>query len=699
MNILQRFASFFKQAEVKNPFAIMAEKRFNEMFGSSARQQFLEANKSWVYACTQAIAQEVSNIDLKLMKTNADGEVEEVENHEIKDLLKKVNPRMTKHQLLEITQSHLELDGNAFWLLARDGLGAVREIWALRPDKVTIVQSAENSLLVGEYIYKRKDGGKIHLPAEDVLHFSDFNSEGDYPFPVRGVGRVQAASLAIDTNNFSREWNRVFFQNSAIPNILLKTEASLDPDGFAQLQEKFKQSFQGLAKAHKPMILEGGLEIEKLDQTQKEMDFVEQLKSSRDEILGIFRVPKSILGITEDVNRANAEASIFTFMRGTIEPKMQAIVDTLNEFLLSKFNDTENLFFAFTSPVPENRERIVNEYDKGHNKWLTTNDIRRAEGLPETIDGDRLFAPFNVAPIDEVKPQKSVKKPKDEKPSEKGTSTKKVIKETTHKLVSELFTKKNKTKKKKVKKVEVIEQLSAGQMTKFVGAWIKGLEDRRDKVRPVIEEYFEGQEDRVIKAVRAGLKGFKKKEYSLKQAENLLPDKEDEIQRAIDAMTPLYDIFLTDSGQLSSELVDPTFNFDPETAEAQEFIKTRSRFFAEKVNDTTYDELVTTIEEGITNNETITQIEDRIKQVYTKADELRVELIARTEVSAISNFGNLEGMKQAGATQKMWVVVDPLDADCVDTDGEVVGITEQFSNGLDAPPVHPNCQCNTIPIF
>ena len=606
---------------------------------------------------------------------------------------------MTKHQLLEITQSHLELDGNAFWLLARDGLGAVREIWALRPDKVTIVQSAENSLLVGEYIYKRKDGGKIHLPAEDVLHFSDFNSEGDYPFPVRGVGRVQAASLAIDTNNFSREWNRVFFQNSAIPNILLKTEASLDPDGFAQLQEKFKQSFQGLAKAHKPMILEGGLEIEKLDQTQKEMDFVEQLKSSRDEILGIFRVPKSILGITEDVNRANAEASIFTFMRGTIEPKMQAIVDTLNEFLLSKFNDTENLFFAFTSPVPENRERIVNEYDKGHNKWLTTNDIRRAEGLPETIDGDRLFAPFNVAPIDEVKPQKSVKKPKDEKPSEKGTSTKKVIKETTHKLVSELFTKKNKTKKKKVKKVEVIEQLSAGQMTKFVGAWIKGLEDRRDKVRPVIEEYFEGQEDRVIKAVRAGLKGFKKKEYSLKQAENLLPDKEDEIQRAIDAMTPLYDIFLTDSGQLSSELVDPTFNFDPETAEAQEFIKTRSRFFAEKVNDTTYDELVTTIEEGITNNETITQIEDRIKQVYTKADELRVELIARTEVSAISNFGNLEGMKQAGATQKMWVVVDPLDADCVDTDGEVVGITEQFSNGLDAPPVHPNCQCNTIPIF
>ncbi|KKM06727.1 hypothetical protein LCGC14_1741100 [marine sediment metagenome] len=387
-------------------------------------------------------------------------------------------------------------------------------------------------------------------------------------------------------------------------------------------------------------------------------------------------------------------------MRGTIEPKMQAIVDTLNEFLLSKFSDTENLFFTFESPIPQNRERIVNEYDKGHNKWLTTNDIRRAEGLPETVDGDRLFAPFNVAPIDEVKPQKSVKKPKDEKPqgkdNNKRTSTDKVIKETTHELVSQLFTKK--TKKKKAKKVEVTEQLSNPQIVKFVGSWIKGLQERRDKVEPIIQAFFDEQEKRVIKSVKEELKGLKKKEYSLKQAENLLPDKEDEIKRVIDLMTPLYEIFLTDSGQQGSELVDPVFTFDPESVEAQNFIGERSRFFGEKITDTTYDELVRTIEEGITNNETITEIETRIRKVYQKTGDFRTELIARTEVSAISNFGNLEGMKQAGATQKMWVVVTPEDDPCL-IEGEVVPIDEAFSNGLDAPPVHPNCQCNTIPIF
>ena len=694
MNILQRFTSFFKQAEVANPFAIMMEKRFNEMFGSSARQEFLEANKSWVYACTQAIAQEVSNIELTLVKTNKDGE-EEVEEHEIKDLLNKVNPRMTRHQLFEITQSHLELDGNAFWFLAKEeNSGIVREIHPLRPDRVSIVPSSENALMVGEYIYRDKRGHKTVIEADNIIHFTDFNAEGDYPFPVRGVGRVQASASAIDTNNFSREWNRVFFQNSAIPNLLLKTDATLDPEGY-------KQSFQGLAKAHKPILLEGGLTIEKLDQTQKEMDFVEQLKSSRDEILGIFRVPKSVLGITEDVNRANAEASIFTFMRGTIEPKMQAIVDTLNEFLLPKFEDVEGLKFVFKSPVPEDRERIINEYDKGHNKWLTTNDIRRAEGLPETVDGDRLFAPFNVAPIDEVKPQKSAKPKKEEANEKKKEDEEKTsddeIKETTHKYITDLFNKK-KPKKKKVKKVDVAEQLSGARVTKFMGIWVKELEDRREKVRPAVAEYFNEQEKRVLKSVREGLKGLKKKEYFLKQAENLLPDKEDEIKRVIDLMTPLYEIFLTDSGQAGSELVDPSFTFDPDTAEAQEFINARARFFGEKINDTTYSELVKVIEEGITNNESITQIEERIKAVYVKAGDFRVEVIARTEVSAMSNFGNLEGMKQAGATQKMWIVVAPEDDPCL-IEGEVVLINEAFSNGLDAPPVHPNCQCNTIPIF
>lgn len=130
MNIFQRFASLVKQAEVKNPFAVMPKRQFTESFGTTAREQFLQANKSWVFACVQAISQEISNIDLRLLERD-DDEFELVTDHPVIELLNRVNPRMTRHELFEITQSHLELDGNAFWLLARNGVNEIREIWPL----------------------------------------------------------------------------------------------------------------------------------------------------------------------------------------------------------------------------------------------------------------------------------------------------------------------------------------------------------------------------------------------------------------------------------------------------------------------------------------------------------------------------------------------------------------------------------------
>lgn len=701
MNIFKRFTSFLKQTDIKNPFAVMPKRRFTESFGTTARQEFLQANKSWVFACVQAIAQEVSNIDLKLVEENSEGELEPVKNSDIMELLNKVNPRMTRHELFEITQSHLELDGNAFWMLARDKTDVIREIWPLRPDRVTIIQDKENALLVSGFAYKQRDGNITKLEAKDVIHFANFNAEGDYPFPVRGAGTVQAAALVIDTNNFSREWNRVFFQNSAIPNILLKTETVFDPDSFKQLQEKFNQSFQGLQKAHKPMLLEGGLELEQLTSSQRDMDFVNQLVSSRNEILGIFRVPQSILGITEDVNRANAEASIFTFMRGTITPKMQYIVDTLNEFLLPQFEGAENQRFVFESPVPENKEQKLAEFEKGHNNWLTTNDIRRELGLPETEEGDKILGPFSLVVVDSVE-QKGAKKQsvseKKQKSKKKSKEEIKTIEETTRKFVNDLFKQKNRKAKKEAPKVKEREQLDGQQVAKFIDIWKKGISERQDQTEIVIQGYFDDQEKRVLESVKDNLKGLKKKEYSLKQAEDLLPDRDEEIKIAIDLMTPLYEEFLAESGQQGVELVDIDGSFDPDTPEAVAFVETRGQFFAESINETTYKELIATLNEGIAKEETFAQLSERIAEVYGKTADFRTLRIARTEVSAISNFGNVDGMKQAGAPQKMWIVVTPQDDPCI-IEGEIVGITETFSNGFDQPPVHPNCQCSTIPIF
>lgn len=710
-NLVQRLFPFLakKHREAEIPFTTLFQTQFNEMFGVSARQQFLKAYRGWVFACVQAIAQEVSIIDLKLMRQTGDGD-EEIFDHELISLLKAVNPRMTQHELFEITQSHLELEGNAFWFLARDKMKTIRQIWPLRPDRVTFLQDKEVPVMISEFIYRQKDGGKTRFEPDDIVHFANFNAEGDYPFPVRGKGTVEAAGLSIDTNEFAREWNARFFKNSARPDMIFKAPGTLGADEYEQLKRKINSAFQGVDKSHRMLLLQGGLEVDKLTNSQKDMDFVKQVIQTRDEILAIFRVPKAVLGIVEDTNRANAETQLFTFARLTIEPKMRKIVDTLNEMLIPKIEgDESDLFFGFTSPVPEDRERIVNEFDKGHGKWLTTNDIRRAEGLPESENGDQFFGgPLQSIPIDSVPEQPKTVKPTPRTEKKKNyKSADDAVEQETKSQIKKIFDRKNgeaeKEAEAEAEKEPKPQAMTFAEIQKYGEIWMKTIERGTNAFEPLLKKYFEDEEKKVIKVVKEELEGLESKEYSLKQIDDLLPDelRQAQISALITIMEPPFEGIVADAGQNQLNTLNRDLIFDSEKESVQAFIKERSAFFAQSINDTTFKELVAEIQAGIEAGESLDDISARVASVYKKTDDFRTRQIARTEVSAASNFAADEALKQADIELKQWVNFSPVDDDdehCGPVP-DIIRSGESFSNGLEHPPVHPNCVCTVIAAF
>lgn len=697
-NLFQRILGIgTKQAKTDNPFIEIMQRNMMELFGLS-NKELLKQYRGWVFACVNAIAQDVANIELKLVRRLKDGEEEEVFDHPILDMLNRVNPRMTKYELFEATQSHLELEGNSYWLLARNGVKEVQELWALRPDRVKFEIDKQNPLMVKNYIYVQKGGEKTIIDASDIIHFKNFNSEGDYPFPVKGLSTVEASALAIDTNTFAREWNKNFFVNSARPDLILRTDADLDDDDTERITRSFQSRHQGTKNAHRIALLKGGLGVEKITSSQKDMDFVEQQRFSRDEILAIFRVPKTALGIVEDVNRANAEATNFVFALRTIKPKMQKIIDTLNEFLIPQFKD-EGLWLRFESPVPQDREQLVKEREAGIDKWFTRNEIRMELGLPPTRDGDLIFGTLAQVPIDRVEAQKKIEPPaKKEKKKKKGKKGK-VEELTTHEFIKNLFDVKP-IKKEKIKtKDGAKSQLSHNAVQNFLEIWGKSIESDEKEIEKAVDVYFEGQEKRVIENLKRELKGLKKKEYNLKQASNLLPDMADEIEAAISFMTPEYEKFVKESGDRGLALVGSEVSFNQNNPAVQEFIKERGEFFAKAINETTFAKLEETLDAGLRAGEGIEQLSQRVADVYDKERDFRTVRIARTEASAASNFGNTEGFTQAGVTKHQWVNYGPLDADCIIVNGEVVIIGKRFSNGKVNPPVHPNCVCTTVAVF
>ena len=80
----------------------------------------------------------------------------------------------------------------------------------------------------------------------------------------------------------------------------------------------------------------------------------------------------------------------------------------------------------------------------------------------------------------------------------------------------------------------------------------------------------------------------------------------------------------------------------------------------------------------------------------------RAEMISRTELAFADSNGNMEAYRASGVVHgKEWIVGSGHDQDDECDDNEEAGVIpldEIFPSGDDAPPSHPNCVCDVLPV-
>lgn len=388
-------------AEIEKLFDLGGMLEFNGGALSDSKtisSKILLANRGWVYRNNDAIAQEVSKMEFELYTIGLDkGEIvyNEVTSHPLLDLLDKPNEETTKTDSIYIIQSHKKLAGDAFWLKIRNG-GKVVGLRSLPPDKITLdlqTPSETDPTIIKAYVYKDVIDGaniKIVYDPNDIIHFKKPNPNNSF----RGLGAVEALADAIDLDNLTTETAKKFYLNGAITNFALSTDEKVSDEQVQRLQQQFRSKNAGVGNAYKTMILGSGLKPVSLAPSNKENQFLDQLAWYRDKIMIGFGNTPASLGIVEDVNRANAEATLGMWLRNTVKPDMEAIVNTLNEFLVPEFG--EKLVLGFKDPVPEDRDddvaEVKNLYPIG---IMTLNEAREAVDLDpvEGEGGDEFYRP------------------------------------------------------------------------------------------------------------------------------------------------------------------------------------------------------------------------------------------------------------------------------------------------------------------
>lgn len=119
-----------------------------------------------------------------------------------------------------------------------------------------------------------------------------------------------------------------------------------------------------------------------------------------------------------------------------------------------------------------------------------------------------------------------------------------------------------------------------------------------------------------------------------------------------------------------------------------------------RIDDATREMLRSTVTQALDEGWSNDELADAIQDSAAFSDA-RAEMIARTETAFADVNGNMTAYRESGQVEgKRWITGDGCCEDCDALNNEEVALDEPFPlGGGDAPPLHPNCRCDVIPIL
>ena len=325
-------------------------------FGASRRKhdqhEELEAygENGTLFGVVSRLAMNVSLVDWRLYRKLPDGTCQEITTPTAQSKIwTRPNNYMTRQELVESVQQHIDLTGLGFIVIARAGSMPI-EMWPVRPDRMTVIPSRQD--FIAGYVYTSPDGEQVPLLKEDVLMLR-------WPAPLDiygGQAPLSAVSRDLEAEEEAQRYSAAFFRNSATPGGIIKTGVKLSEPEFDELVDRWNRSHRGTSNAGRVAVLEQG-DFVPLAYTQRDMQFVESRGLTKQAILDAYGFPKFGLGDVADVNRAVAEASRALMAESLDVPRLERWKAALNwEFLPMFGPGWEQYEFDYVSPVTEDQE-------------------------------------------------------------------------------------------------------------------------------------------------------------------------------------------------------------------------------------------------------------------------------------------------------------------------------------------------------
>lgn len=296
--------------------------------------------------------------------------------------------RSSGQQLLRLTFKDLDIYGESFWLIERSIAEARTPIKAVRLNPRYMLPMVRNGVITS-WRYGPVTGNEnaIEYPVDVIAHFRLDDPEND----VQGLSPLHSLQRAVAQDIYAMEYNESFFRNSAQTGtiFIVKTSSQDEAD---RNREWLEANYVGPENAHRPLLLEGDVTVERSVSSSREMEFLEGRKFLRQEMSMVLEVDLDKLGVHEDSNRSVSKQVDDAFRAESIWPRQGVVEEEINNFIIDGIFGWSDIVFKFSDRDPRMTQDQADTMDK-HLKAgrQSINEQRAALGLPPVDGGDVLF--------------------------------------------------------------------------------------------------------------------------------------------------------------------------------------------------------------------------------------------------------------------------------------------------------------------
>jgi len=353
-------------------------------------------NYSAIWNAVNLYSGTISTLPLHLLRSNKQKTLHVEDKKLYRVLHDEFNPYMSAKTGREVSIAHGLLWGNSYAEIVRNGYGEIVELWPISPDRVRPYR--ENAQVLYEISI---DGEKVILPREKVLHIPGLGFDGMVGYSVVAMARKSfGLGMALET------FGALYFGQGTHVGRVLSHPGKLDDKARTNIRESFSGTSEGLAKAHKLMILEEGMKLEKIGIPPEDSQFLESRTFQISEIARWFNLPVHKLKEMTKSSFNNIAQEQISFVTDSIMPVLIGLEQAYNMQLLSKDERYKQKLFT-----RHNVDGLLRGDPAARAEYYRTmfgigamsiNMIAEKEGFDPIEGGDERFIPLNMLPLSKI---------------------------------------------------------------------------------------------------------------------------------------------------------------------------------------------------------------------------------------------------------------------------------------------------------